>query len=443
MKDFSFVLWMQVMNTVPPTKCPTKIPALTKLNTAKNNLNANMDHIKPFLYQDKPNYFEVHGAKNEKSSKIKIDGKVIDLDLIAKIKQQNVGNIVSFAASKEFISNLTGNKLSPNNFSLVNQSKYGQEHQVIRCPNPVKSTSCKLQSDQVTLTKSPYINDQSFLNSSHLEVKKFAPEMNGLLTGLSTALKSNSLPISQSKSRITSSTPLKIEKLSNVYQSAKATAKNFNQAKNSLLSAVKASQGADDKDQRKKNNYFSMEKVKTTQYEQLSPSFEHMKKQTKTQAQPYRLPESTPNKNFPSENKSKTFDGFPKHRNGIQEYFHRSSSPFHHKDFKHFKSQSLQPAKTSPPPLYKDVTPSIYESSRNLVIKKNVESKNKREVINKGNFKSKNKEVTPYNIQNIIKEYNNAKNQTTNHIASKNNILQFQPQHEKMSSPKETLRIKG
>ena len=93
--------------------------------------------------------------------------------------------------------------------------------------------------------------------------------------------------------------------------------------------------------------------------------------------------------------------------------------------------------------MYKDVTPSIYESSRNLVIKKNVESKNKREVINKGNFKSKNKEVTPYNIQNIIKEYNNAKNQTTNHIASKNNILQFQPQHEKMSSPKETLRIKG
>ena len=434
---------MQVMNTVPPAKCPTKIPALTKLNATKNHLNANMDHIKPFLYQDKPNYFEVNCTKNEKSSKIKIDGKVIDLDLIAKIKQQNVGNIVSFAASKEFISNLTGNKLSPNNFSLVNQSKYGQEHQVIRYPNPVKNTSCKLQSEQVALPKLPYVNDQRFFSSSHLEVKKFAPEMNGLLTGLSTALKSNSLPVSsQSKSRITSSAPLKIEKLSNVYQSAKATAKNFNQAKNSLLSAVKASQAAADKDKRKNNNYFSIENVKTTQYEQLSPSFEHMKKQIKTQAQPYRLPEFASNRNFSSEDESKP-NGFPKHRNGPQEYFHRPSSHFHHKDFNHFKVQSLQPAKTSPPPLYKDVVPSTYESSRNLINKKNFESKNKREVTNKGNFKSRNKEVTPYNIQNIINEYKNAKNQAKNHIASKNNYLQLQLQHEKMSSPKETLRIKG
>lgn len=130
---------------------------------------------------------------NITTTKISVGGKVIDIDVLTKLQQNQRGNIVSFTASKEFLSNLANSKVkhitvqsttsNEGNLFPIDHQTQGKKTSVI------KSTQSNNQQDKILLPKTANSMNPT-VNS--VEVKRFAPEINGLLTGLSTALKTSS-----------------------------------------------------------------------------------------------------------------------------------------------------------------------------------------------------------------------------------------------------------
>ena len=140
------------------------------------------------------------------TTKISVDGKVIDIDVLTKLHQKNGGgNIVSFTASRELLSNLANNKPTKNVVvpAKITSSNHPLQQQTLKATstgitlysaqgikqvNTGKTTTgVKLTSNEKFLlpkTTTTHTVGQYPLKKCQVEVKKFAPEMNGLLSGL-------------------------------------------------------------------------------------------------------------------------------------------------------------------------------------------------------------------------------------------------------------------
>ena len=129
-------------------------------------------------------------SSNTATTKIAVGGKVIDVDVLTKLHQaNNNGNVITFNASKDLLSNLAVKK-------LVGTKTIGQIKQNA-VDNKVKLlTSKQQQSVGKTISVTVFStqgkkNQEKFLlpktNQPLIEIKKFAPEMNGLLTALKTS----------------------------------------------------------------------------------------------------------------------------------------------------------------------------------------------------------------------------------------------------------------
>ena len=123
------------------------------------------------------------------TTKISVGGKVIDVDVLTKLQSKN--GIISFNASKDLLSNLAVTKLvGGKTFNHQNLQQAQQQTQQQQNNKQISVTVFSTQGKK---------NPEKFLlpkttQPSHVEVKKFAPEMNGLLTALKTARK---LPVTQ------------------------------------------------------------------------------------------------------------------------------------------------------------------------------------------------------------------------------------------------------
>ena len=186
----------------------------SKLASGTNSVKTNNVAIKPFV----------------PTAKLTLDGKVVDIDVLTKLQQQNGGNIVSFTASKEFLSNLASAKIHSSKISGTSKSRVNKQDVSV-----FKSlTGKRTQQEKVLLPKNQL---NGFTPKSRIEVKKFAPEIKGLLSGLSTAFKtSTAVSINTTKcSRDIQSGGL--------LQASNASCKGITeQAKRNLLLAVKTTE---------------------------------------------------------------------------------------------------------------------------------------------------------------------------------------------------------
>ncbi|XP_057306862.1 uncharacterized protein LOC130645034 [Hydractinia symbiolongicarpus] len=176
------------MSSIPTGNTQVKASALTKLDTT----SANIDRVKNLLYPEKSiaysytNPITINTAKQSISSnKISVDGKVVDINILTKLQQQNGGNIVSFTASKEFLSNIASAKFNVSKSVATSKKQEMSLFKMAKQPQPVQ-TSTKKSQEKMLLPKMPA---NGYTPKSSIEVKKFAPEIKGLLTGLSTAFK--------------------------------------------------------------------------------------------------------------------------------------------------------------------------------------------------------------------------------------------------------------
>lgn len=179
------------MSSIPTGNTQVKASALTKLDTTSAKFT-NIDRVKNLLYPEKSiaysytNPITINTAKQSISSnKISVDGKVVDINILTKLQQQNGGNIVSFTASKEFLSNIASAKFNVSKSVSTSKKQEMSLFKMAKQPQPVQ-TSTKKSQEKMLLPKTPA---NGYTPKSSIEVKKFAPEIKGLLTGLSTAFK--------------------------------------------------------------------------------------------------------------------------------------------------------------------------------------------------------------------------------------------------------------
>ena len=141
-------------------------------------------------------------STNTSTTKITVGGKVIDVDVLTKLHQaKNNGNVITFNASKDLLSNLAVKKLVgtktvsqikqngvANKVELLTKQQQQQQQQPVgkTISVTVFSTQGKKNQEKFLLPKT---------NQPLIEIKKFAPEMNGLLTALKTSSSTIKKPI--------------------------------------------------------------------------------------------------------------------------------------------------------------------------------------------------------------------------------------------------------
>ena len=241
------------MNSFPVPNTHVKIPTLTKKTTGNLRFSS-MEHVKHLVYTEKqtsssiplikPTFsvnsivkptFSVNSIvkPNITPSKITVDGKIVDIDVLTKLQQQSGGNIVSFTASKEFLSSLASAKVNVSRTILPPDKKKQDASSVFKSGSVAvapPNLSRKISQAKILLPKT-HLNGYK----SNIEVKKFAPEMKGLLSGLSTALKS--APIITTN--INTHHSNKAIKTQNSSQQIKTRTNNLPQSKGNLLLSVK------------------------------------------------------------------------------------------------------------------------------------------------------------------------------------------------------------
>ena len=139
---------------------------------------------------------------NTTTTKISVGGKVIDVDVLTKLHQANRnGKVITFNASKDLLSNLAVKKLVGT--KTINQINKPVDNSKVK---PIIQQQQQQQSMGKTISVTVFStqgkkNQEKFLlpktSQPFIEVKKFAPEMNGLLTALKTT-SSTKKPMGQS-----------------------------------------------------------------------------------------------------------------------------------------------------------------------------------------------------------------------------------------------------
>lgn len=159
----------------------------SKLTTGTNSVKPNVS-IKPFV----------------PTAKLTLEGKVVDIDVLTKLQQQNGGNIVSFTASKEFLSNLASAKVNSTKNNPTTSSKTRVNKQEVSVFKSIAGK--KTQQDKVILPKAQMKGFGQCIIKPRIEVKRFAPEIKGLFTGLSTAFKTTTSTSQNSSQNVKSGT---------------------------------------------------------------------------------------------------------------------------------------------------------------------------------------------------------------------------------------------
>ena len=136
--------------------------------------------------------------KTTSTTKLSVDGKVVDI-LQKQQQQMNTnGNVVSLTtSSKDLLSNLAITKLTSNVRALepnaAIQPKQSKTISVTVYGAQAKHQGNRSSNEKFLLPKTTTTTTQPIRyphnKNGHVEVKKFVPEMTGLLTGLSTGIR--------------------------------------------------------------------------------------------------------------------------------------------------------------------------------------------------------------------------------------------------------------